>query len=69
MDEAERRDQVSKLFADLTATFEDAATIAADGQGPSLSPERLASLAAAIGNHLAHAHSLREQVAKLISEL
>lgn len=45
MDEDERRDLISRLFALLTAKLEDAAALAAEGQGTSASAERLISLA------------------------
>lgn len=45
MDEDERRDLTSRLFALLTTKLEDAAALAAEGQGRSGSQERLISLA------------------------
>ena len=45
MDEDERRDLVSRLFSLMTAKLEDAAALAAEGQGTSGSSERLVALA------------------------
>jgi hypothetical protein len=69
MDEAERRDLVGRLFADLTAKFEDAATLAAEGQGPRLPVEHLRSIAAAIAEHMAEARELSNQVTELLGQL
>jgi hypothetical protein len=45
MDEDERRDLISRLFSLMTAKLEDAAALAAEGQGTSGGSERLVSLA------------------------
>ena len=45
MDEDERRDLISRLFALMTSKLEDAAALAAEGQGTSGSAERLNPLA------------------------
>ena len=44
MDEDERRDLISRLFSLMTAKLEDAAVLAAEGQGTSGASERLISL-------------------------
>ena len=69
MDAAERRDLVGRLFADLTAKFEDAAMLAAEGQGPRQPPEQLRSIAASIAQHIAEARELTRQVTELLGQL
>ena len=69
MDEAERRDLVGRLFANLTAKLEDAAMLAAEGQGSRQPPERLRSIAAEIAENMAEARELSEQVTDLLGQL
>ena len=56
MDENERSELIRKLFYVLTARLEDAAAIAAEGQGPALGNELLVAHANCI-------HSVSREVA------
>jgi hypothetical protein len=45
MDESERRDLAARMFALLTARFEDGATVALDGQGRKVADDMRSGLA------------------------
>lgn len=58
----ERRDCIRRLFAVLTARLEDAATLAAEGQGRDVSAETSTQLAAEIHDIAAHCVAITEAI-------
>ena len=66
--ESERRDCIRRLVAVLTARLEDAATLAADGQGRDVSAETSMQLAAQIQEIAAHCAALTEAIELLNRE-
>jgi len=64
----ERRDGIRRLFAVLTARLEDAATLAAEGQGREVSAETSAELAAQIQEIAGHCMAITEALELLNRE-
>lgn len=64
----ERRDCIRRLFAVLTATLEDAATLAAEGQGRGVSAEISVELAAEIQEIAGHCVAITEAIELLNRE-
>lgn len=64
----ERRDCIRRLFAVLTARLEDAATLAAEGQGREVSAEASTKLAAEIHEIAGHCVAITEAIELLSSE-
>lgn len=64
----ERRDCIRRLFAVLTARLEDAATLAAEGQGREVSAEASVELSAQIQEIAGHCVAITEAIELLNSE-
>jgi hypothetical protein len=69
MDQDERLDLVRRIFALLTGRLEDAATLAADGQGASISSSQAVELAERIRDECAGAAVIAEAAAALSIDL
>lgn len=66
--DTERRNCIRRLFAVLTAKLEDAATLAADGQGRDVSAEASVELAAEIHEIAGHCVAITEAIELLNTE-
>jgi len=64
----ERRDCICRLFAVLTARLEDAATLAAEGQGRKVSAEASVELAAQIQEIAAQCMAITEAIELLCQQ-
>jgi hypothetical protein len=68
MDETERQELISRLFALLTAKLEDAAGVAAEGQGRGIDSPALMALATSVREAAQEVHTLADALAVIASQ-